>query len=36
MDKNQRSLLETVVAKIDLPEHDIVAGDLGAVVAPYE
>lgn len=36
MDKNQRSLLETVVAKIDLPEHDIVAGDLGAVVETYE
>ena len=35
MDERRLDLLETVIVTIDLPDEDVLAGDLGAVVEVY-
>ncbi len=32
---NSLSLLDTVVASVDMPEHQVLSGDLGTVVEVY-
>ena len=35
MDERRLDLLETVIVTIDLPDEDVLAGDLGAIVEVY-